>query len=263
MPFVTVQGRRLEYELLSARERSAPAIVLLHEGLGSLALWRDFPARVAEATGAPVLVYSRYGYGRSAPLAEKRPIRFMHEEALQALPELLDSLAIERPVLLGHSDGASIALIHAGGAGRPVAGVIAMAPHVMVEEYGLASIRRAKQDYATTDLRARLARYHADPDSAFRGWNDVWLDPQFVRWNIEEYLPGIRCPVLAIQGEQDEYGTMEQIERIARHATNAPKVELLKLPDCRHSPHRDQPQAVLDAVARFLRELREARATGS
>ena len=252
MEFVTVQNRRIEYRRIPAPKRTAPVIVFLHEGLGSVALWRDFPQKVVEATGYPALVYSRYGYGWSDPLAAPRRVEFMHEEALQALPELLDKLGIERPILFGHSDGASIALIHAGGAQRPLAGVVVMAPHVMVEDITIRSIEAAREAYATTDLREKLARYHADVDSAFRGWNDIWLDPAFREWNIEEYLPRIRCPVLAIQGEDDEYGTMEQLERIRRAV---PDVELLKLADCRHSPHRDQPQAVIDALVRFVARI--------
>lgn len=252
MDFLTVRERRLEYQRLPAADPQAPTLVFLHEGLGSIALWRDFPSQVVAATGCPALVYSRYGYGNSEPLRAPRRVDFMHAEALQTLPELLDKLGIERPVLFGHSDGASIALIHAGGSARPVAGLILMAPHVLVEDVTIRSIEAAKQAYETTDLRAKLARYHADVDSAFRGWSDVWLDPAFRDWNIEEYLPRVRCPVLAIQGEDDEYGTMEQLERIARAV---PGTELLKLPRCRHSPHRDQPRAVIDAAARFLERL--------
>lgn len=253
MSFITVQGRRLEYEFIPSADAGAPVIVFLHEGLGSLALWRGFPARVAGATGCPALVYSRYGYGQSDPLTGPRRADFMHDEALHALPELLDRLAIHKPILFGHSDGGSIALIHAGGAQRPITGLILLAPHVMVEDVSLESIQAARGTYETTDLREKLARYHADPDSAFRGWNDIWLHPEFRTWNIEEYLPRIACPILAIQGENDEYGTMEQIERIAR---SAPHVELLRLPDCRHSPHRDRPEAVIEAVTRFVERIK-------
>jgi pimeloyl-ACP methyl ester carboxylesterase len=165
------------------------------------------------------------------------------------LPQLLDALEIQRPILFGHSDGGSIALIHAGGGGRPVAGVIALAPHVFVEELSVTSIAAAKVAYETTNLRDKLARYHDDVDAVFWGWNDIWLSPAFRAWNIEEYLPGIACPILAIQGEEDEYGTMEQIRRIER---GAPRVTALALTDCRHSPHRDQPQRVLDAVADWI-----------
>lgn len=251
MKTVTVQGKKLEYvRLPSAHPRQgAPAMVFLHEGLGSVAMWRDFPQQVADATGCEAVVYSREGYGGSDPIRKPRAVSYMHDEALLVLPELLERLEIEAPILFGHSDGASIALIHAGGSGRALTGVIAMAPHVLVEDLSVASIAQAKTAYQHTDLPARLGRYHADVESAFRGWNDIWLHPDFRFWNIEEYLPGIRCPVLAIQGEDDEYGSMEQIERIARGAAD---VELAKLADCRHSPHKDQPQAVIAAVAAFV-----------
>ncbi|MBX9964540.1 MAG: alpha/beta hydrolase [Burkholderiales bacterium] len=251
MSFVEVAGTRLEYvRLPSARPVSGrPVIVLLHEGLGSVSLWKEFPQAVADATGCEALVYSRKGYGQSDPITAPRAMRYMHDEALVVLPELLDRLAIERPVLFGHSDGGSIALIHAGGSSRPVAGLIVLAPHVLVEDISVTSIAEAKVAYETADLRERLAQRHANVESAFRGWNDIWLHPDFRAWNIEEYLPRVRVPVLAIQGEQDEYGTLDQIDRIARLA---PDVETLKLADCRHSPHRDQPDAVIAATVDFV-----------
>jgi pimeloyl-ACP methyl ester carboxylesterase len=251
MPFVDVAGGRIEYERIAGGR--LPAIVLLHEGLGSVAMWRDFPAAVARATGHDVLVYSRHGYGRSSPRRAPRPLRFMHDEALVVLPPLLDALGVTRPILLGHSDGGSIALIHAGGSGRAVAGLVLLAPHVMVEEVTVASIAAARRAYETTDLRARLARYHDDVDGAFRGWSEVWLSPDFRAWNIEEYLPAITCPILAIQGDADEYGTMEQVDRIARGARD---VEVLVLADAGHSPPRDRPEEVLAAVTRFVSSLR-------
>jgi len=248
---VRIDGRRLEVARLHpARPRGdSPTIVMLHEGLGSVSMWRDFPQRVADTTGCEVLGYSRIGYGKSDPIETQRNVRYMHDEALVTLPALLDELRIEQPILFGHSDGGSIALIFAGGAGRPVRAVIAMAPHVMVEPISVASIAQAKVAYQSTDLPRRLARYHDDVESAFWGWNDIWLHPEFLHWNIEEYLPAIRCPVLAIQGLDDEYGTMEQIDRIARQV---PATELVKLADCRHSPHRDQPERVLGAVRAFV-----------
>jgi pimeloyl-ACP methyl ester carboxylesterase len=249
MAFADIAGRRIEYERIDVGGYDRPTLVMLHEGLGSIAMWRDFPQRLAHATVSRVVVYSRYGYGNSAPFQEPRNVRYMHDEALVALPELLDKLAIVRPILVGHSDGASIALIHAGGADRPVAGVVAMAPHVVVEDISIASIAAARDAYAATDLRARLARYHADVDGAFRGWNDIWLHADFRAWSIEEYLPRIECPVLAIQGEEDEYGTMRQLTKIGAAVRD---VDLVKLEDCRHSPHRDQPDAVLDAISRFV-----------
>jgi pimeloyl-ACP methyl ester carboxylesterase len=251
MPLVRVSGRRVEYGFVR-RAPGEPVIVLLHEGLGSLSMWRNFPSVVARATRCSTLAYSRCGYGRSDPPGASRRADFMHEEALRVLPAILARLGIERPILLGHSDGASIALIHAG-AGRPVAGVIAMAPHVMVEDVCIARIRETRASYETSGLRDRLARYHQQPDATFRSWSDIWLDPGFRDWDIQNYLPRISCPVLAIQGEDDEYGTMEQIERIARLVPNA---ELLKLPRCGHSPHRDQPQAVITAVSGFVDRIR-------
>ena len=247
--FAQVAGHRLEVERIETAAPTRPTLVLLHEGLGSVAMWRDFPGRLAHACGCNALVYSRYGYGNSDPLAAPREVRYMHDEALVALPELLDQLGIERPILVGHSDGGSIALIHAGARKRPVAAVVTLAAHVLVEDISVSSIAAAKMAYETTDLRAKLARHHADVDSAFWGWNRIWLDPAFRAWNIEEYLPGIDCPVLAIQGEDDEYGTMEQMRRIGAQVKD---VELLELEDCRHSPHRDQPDAVLEAVTRFV-----------
>ena len=249
MPFVTVCSRSLEYERVAVTRADRPTLVFLHEGLGSVAMWRDFPSRVAHATNCNALVYSRYGYGNSEPLSEPRTVSYMHEEALATLPELLDQLAIDRPILVGHSDGASIALIHAGGSRRLVGGLVLMAPHVLVEDISIASIAAAKVTYETSDLRAKLAQYHADVDSAFWGWNRIWLDPDFRRWNIEDYLPRISCPVIAMQGEDDEYGTMEQLARIGRQVADA---ELLTLKDCRHSPHRDQPEAVIEAITFFV-----------
>ena len=248
MALTTAAGGRIEYERI-AGARGGPTIVLLHEGLGSVSMWRDFPRRVAEVTGHEVLVYSRHGYGRSAPLTAPRPVRFMHDEALVVLPALLDTLEIRRPILLGHSDGGSIAIIHAGGSGREVAGLVLLAPHVMVEEISVASIAAARVAYAQGDLRARLARHHDDVEGAFRGWNEVWLRPDFRAWTIEEYLPRVTCPVLAIQGEDDEYGTMEQVERIA-HAV--PGAKVLKLARCGHSPHRDRAEKVLEAIRGFV-----------
>ena len=249
MPYVHAGGHRLDYERIDAGGRDRPTLVLLHEGLGSIAMWRDFPHRLAHATTSRVVVYSRYGYGNSDPLTAPRNLRYMHDEALVALPQLLDALEIERPILVGHSDGGSIALIHAGAHVRAVAAIVAMAPHVIVEDISVTSIAAARDAYRTTVLREKLARYHADVDGVFRGWNDIWLAPDFRAWNIEEYLPRIECPILAIQGEDDEYGTMDQLARIARRARD---VELVKLGDCRHSPHRDQPDAVLDTIARFV-----------
>ncbi len=249
MPFLSIGRGRIEYERIDAGVPGAHTLVMLHEGLGSVSLWKDFPRQLAEATCCSVIAYSRHGYGKSVPVEESRTVRYMHDEALIVLPRLLDALQIEKPILFGHSDGGSIALIHAGGSGRTVSGVIALAPHVFVEDLSVSSIAATKVTFETTDLRQKLARHHDDVDSVFRGWNDIWLSADFRAWNIEEYLPRITCPVLAIQGEEDEYGTMEQIRRIER---GAPRVNTLCLMDCGHSPHRDQPRRVLEAVTHWI-----------
>jgi pimeloyl-ACP methyl ester carboxylesterase len=252
MPFVSCAGHALEYEWLDAAETGKPTLVFLHEGLGSVRQWRDFPLQVVKSTGCRALLYSRYGYGQSDVLAEPRvDLRFMHREALEVLPALLQALRIERPVLVGHSDGASIALIHAG-AGHPVRGLAVMAPHVFVEPICVESIRKAADAFATTDLAQRLGKYHRDPAKTFHLWADAWLDPEFMHWNIEQYLPGIGCPVMAIQGEDDAYGTMAQLERIRRGVRGS--CELVKLAACGHTPFRDQPQATLEALTRFVHE---------
>jgi pimeloyl-ACP methyl ester carboxylesterase len=250
MPFLRAAGRSLEYQWIEGAE---PTLVFLHEGLGSIRQWREFPARVAQATGCRVLLYNRYGYGHSDVLAEPRVgVRFMHDESLESLPRVLAALGIEAPVLIGHSDGASIALIYAG-SGHPARGLALMAPHVFVEDICVRSILQAKHTFEASGIRERLGKYHRDPAKTFYLWNDVWLDPEFLRWNIEEYLPGVRAPVLAIQGENDEYGTMAQLEAIQRQVVV--RCELLKLSRCGHSPHRDQPEAVLAALTRFIGSL--------
>ncbi len=255
MNYLVAAGHRLEYRWVhpgSAPAAALPALVLLHEGLGSVALWKRFPEALAEATGCAVLVYSRYGYGKSDELREARRVDYMHDEALVALPEILDALRIESPVLVGHSDGASIALIHAGGSGRPVRGVVAMAPHVFVEDLTVASIAQAKVTFETTDLCSRLGRYHDHPDTTFRGWNDIWLHPDFRAWNIEAVLPRIACPVLVIQGEDDQYGTLAQVEAIERQAGGP--VEACVLSGCGHSPHVDRPVETAAAISAFVQK---------
>jgi pimeloyl-ACP methyl ester carboxylesterase len=249
---LNIGGRRLEYRLVEPAAANGVDLVMLHEGLGSVSMWREFPEQLARATGCRTLVYSRQGYGHSSPLDAPRQVDYMHEEARLWLPAILLRLGIRRPVLFGHSDGASIALIHAASPESDVAGVIALAPHVKVEDLTVHSISAAKSAYLDTDLHTRLSRHHADADAAFWGWNRIWLEPAFRSWNIEALLPAIRCPILAIQGEDDEYGTMQQIASIARAA---PDARLLGLPACRHSPHRDQPQAVLAAAREFVAGL--------
>ena len=248
MPQVRAAGHAVNYQWVG--EGSAQ-LVFLHEGLGSIRQWRDFPAKVAAAARCRALVYDRYGYGQSDVLAEpRRTVRFMHDEALLALPEILSSLRIQNPVLIGHSDGASIALIHAG-AGHAVRGVVAMAPHVFIEPICLSSIRNATQTFESTELAQKLGRYHQDARKTFYGWADVWLDPEFKGWDIrDDYLPGVRCPVLAIQGRDDEYGTMAQLDEIEARVGGA--CTLLKLDRCGHSPFRDQPEATLKAIENFL-----------
>ncbi|MDQ6628641.1 MAG: alpha/beta hydrolase [Pseudomonadota bacterium] len=230
---------------------AVPTVVFLHEGLGSVAMWKDFPRSFCAAHGLRGFVFSRPGYGRSTPKPqdERWAPDFMHRQADQVLPALFTAVGIDTPWLFGHSDGASIALLHA--AAHAVAGVVAVAPHLFVEAVSVASIERARDAYETGGLRARLARHHDDPDSAFRGWNDAWLNPAFRGWNIEPEIASITAPVLAVQGEDDEYGTLAQIEAIARRL---PKTRLLAIPDCGHSPHRDQPATLSREAGRFILE---------
>jgi len=251
---IVVDGRAVDIEYAWIGEGGAQdeAIVFLHEGLGSLAMWKDYPQQLCEALRMRGLVFSRPGYGRSTPRgsAERWAVDFMHAQALRVLPVLLAALRVPaRPWLFGHSDGGSIALLYAASFPGSVAGVIAVAPHLFVEDVSVRNIAAAKTAYETGDLRPRLARYHGDPDSAFRGWNEIWLDPAFRDWNIEAEMRAIRCPVLAVQGEDDEYGTMAQIERLA---ALAPQTKLVKLAACGHSPHRDQPLALTGAAADFV-----------
>jgi len=243
---------RLEVRWVGVENSSQPTVVFLHEGLGSVAMWKDFPERMCTEHGLRGLVYSRYGYGQSTPRPhdEHWAPDFMHAQAHEVLPALLSELGIERPWLFGHSDGGSIALLHA--ARHAVEGVVVMAPHVRVEKISITSIEAAKLAYETTDLRARLAKYHDDVDGAFRGWNDIWLAPEFRKWNIEAELSKIKAPILAMQGEKDEYGSMYQIEEIQRHI---PGTRILKIPLCGHSPHRDQPEQVLALTQSFLATL--------
>jgi pimeloyl-ACP methyl ester carboxylesterase len=249
MQHAELASRRIEYRFIPGDATAHPTLVFLHEGLGCVALWRNFPDRVAARLHAPALLYSRFGYGGSDGLVARRTPDFMHEEALEHLPRLLDALAIERPLLVGHSDGASIALIHAALAKRDVAALVLMAPHVFVEDLSLASIARIRDTYLSTDLKERLARYHAHVDDAFLGWADTWLDPAFRDWSIEGLSDRIKVPVLLIQGVDDEYGTLAQIERIAARVKGP--VERIVLDACGHSPHRDRETAVLDAIAAF------------
>jgi pimeloyl-ACP methyl ester carboxylesterase len=233
---------------------AAPTLVFLHEGLGSASAWRDFPRRLVERTGCGALVYSRRGYGSSPPAELPRPIKYMHKEAA-VLDDVLRHHRIREAILVGHSDGASIALIYAGRTrSGPLKALILEAPHVFAEPMGIESIAAMKQAYETTDLRERLARHHRDVENAFRGWNDVWLDPRFREWNIEEFLGAITVPVLLIQGTDDEYGTWKQIEAIERQVHSP--VEILRVPRAGHAPHRDQPGLVLERMSAFIQATR-------
>ena len=250
-----LDGRDFEIEYQWVGAAGAPLLVFLHEGLGSRAMWKEFPARLCAAIGMRGLVYSRPGYGRSTPRPpnERWGVDFMHRQARDLLPALLEGLGVDvasdPPWLLGHSDGGSIALLYASFFPRALAGLVVMSPHILVEQLSVDSIEQARRAYLDTDLRARLGRYHDDPDSAFWGWNDIWLDPAFRAWNIETELEAIECPLLALQGVDDEYGTLEQVHGIARRVPGARVVEI---PDCGHSPHRDQPQTVLSEVSAFV-----------
>ncbi|MFL6193435.1 MAG: alpha/beta fold hydrolase [Thermoanaerobaculia bacterium] len=252
--FLEIDGVRLEARWSGPPPESAPTLVFLHEGLGSLSQWRDFPDRLAAATGCGALAYSRAGYGRSDPIALPRPVRFMHDEA-KVLARVLETAGVRRALLVGHSDGASISIIHAGGDPRvDLLGLILEAPHVFTEPHGLASIARIREAYATSDLPERLAKHHgANTEIAFRGWNDVWLHPDFRAWNIEEFLPAIRVPLLILQGEDDEYGTWKQVEAIERQSGGP--VRSVAIPDCGHSPHKEQTERALREMTAFVRGL--------
>jgi pimeloyl-ACP methyl ester carboxylesterase len=251
---VVADGKRLEAAAFGPPPEAAPTLVLLHEGLGCLALWRDFPEKLAEATGFGVFVYSRAGYGRSDPVDLPRPLDFMTREARFSLPAVLGAIGFREGALVGHSDGASIAAIYAGDRkDERVKGLVLIAPHLFAEEPGLASIAEAKRAYETGDLRARLAKYHAHVDAAFLGWNGAWLDPGFKAWNIEDFADRWRAPALVIQGAADQYGTLAQVRAVASRSP-AP-VKTLILDDCRHAPHLEQPQATLEAVATFCARL--------
>jgi pimeloyl-ACP methyl ester carboxylesterase len=249
--FLTIGLHRLEYRMIGPRSDAAPMIVMLHEGLGSAGLWSDFPDKLQKATGAGVFVYSRAGYGRSSPVELPRPLSYMHDEANGILPRLLDAIGFRRGLLLGHSDGASIAAIYAGShQDHRVGGLVLIAPHFFTEDVGLRFIEETRTAYETGDLRARLARWHADVDNAFKGWNGAWLDPNFRKWDITEQLAYIRVPILIVQGEDDQYGTEKQIEVAERECYCPVEVALLK--GARHSPQRDAPELTLKAISDFI-----------
>jgi pimeloyl-ACP methyl ester carboxylesterase len=256
VPFVDIVWRqrpvRVEYAWLAAERQAAPLLVFLHEGLGSLSMWKDFPQRLCDAAGCRGLVYSRPGYGKSTPRADAEHWQpdFMHQQAFEVLPAVLQALDVQEPPwLFGHSDGGSIALLHAARFVAQVAGVVVMAPHIMVEELSVTSIERTRLAYLQTDLRSKLARHHDHPDSAFWGWNDIWLNAKFRDWCITEEINTIRCPLLAMQGLDDDYGTLAQVHGIKERL---PHTQLLELPACGHSPQRDQADAVISATVQFM-----------
>ena len=250
--FVDVDRGPIEYELVVG-DPALPPLVFLHEGLGSIDLWRGVPDEVRAACGDPTtLVYARHGYGRSAPAALPRPVAYMHHEADAVLPALLRRLGLQRPVLIGHSDGASIALLHAGGGGD-VPGLVCIAPHAFVEDETIAGIEAARASAETTDLVAKLGRYHADPASTFSGWNDVWLSPPFRRWNIEDRLPAIGSPALLVQGTGDDYGTLAQLDAIERSVRG--RCERLVVDGAGHAPHLDARVEVVRAIAAFVSSI--------
>ena len=255
--FLDIDGQRLEYRFIGPRPDEAPTLGLLHEGLGCVGLWNDFPDKLSAATGAGVFVYSRAGYGKSSAVRLPRPLSYMHDEARETLPRVLEAVGFQRGLLVGHSDGASIAAIYAGShQDHRVGGLVLIAPHFFTEDSGLASIAEAKKAYATGDLRARLSRWHADVDNAFMGWNDAWLDPEFRKWDITEFLAYVRVPVLIVQGEDDQYGTVKQIE-VAQAECYCP-VEVALLPGARHSPQREVPEPTLKTISDFVARTLQA-----
>jgi pimeloyl-ACP methyl ester carboxylesterase len=252
--FLDLDPMRLEYRMIGPRPDAAPTIVMLHEGLGSVGLWGTFPEKIAEATGAGVFVYSRASYGKSSPGTLPRTTSFMHEEACGVLPRVLDAIGFQRGFLLGHSDGASIATIYAGSVqDHRVRGVVLIAPHFFVEDMGLAEIRRARDAFNTGEFRDKLKRWHADVDAAFRTWSEPWLDAQFKTWDIIEALGYIRVPILIVQGEDDQYGTLKQVET-AQQECYCP-VETAVLPGVRHVPQREAPELTLNAISGFINRL--------
>lgn len=245
----------IEYQWLNKDAADRPIIVFLHEGLGSISMWRDWPEKMCQELNCRGLVYSRYGYGQSTPRKpnELRDIDYLHHEAIQDMPRIFNALGIanEKLILFGHSDGGSIALLFAALSPQNVAAIAIAAPHIYVEDITLEGIRVAKEVYQSTDLSKRLGRHHIDPDSVFWSWNDTWLTPKFAKWNIEQEVKTIKCPILALQGEGDEYGTLDQIFDIEKLNANAVAV---KIAECGHSPHKDQPQLVIKTVAEFLQK---------
>jgi pimeloyl-ACP methyl ester carboxylesterase len=252
--FLDLGDMRLEYRMIGPRPHEAATLVLLHEGLGSVAVWNSFPDALAAATGVGAFVYSRAGYGNSSPSQLPRSVHFMHEEARDVLPRVLDAIGFRRGLLVGHSDGASIAAIYAGSVqDHRVRGLALIAPHFFTEDMGIAEIERARIAYEQGALRSKLARLHANPDNAFHNWCDPWLDPEFRKWELTDELAHIRVPMLIVQGEQDQYGTLRQIE-VAQQECYCP-VEVALLPNTRHAPYREAPEATLAAISEFANRL--------
>ena len=250
---ITIDGHQLDVRTVGS-DGQRPSQVFLHEGLGSIELWRSYPGEVATSTDERAVVYSRYGHGWSDIQRERRPVDFMDREAFVVLRDLIETVGVSDPILIGHSDGASIAMLYASR--HPVAALVLLAPHVFTESVGLDEIRRASTQLGDADLLERMAKYHQDPAATFAAWNDVWLDPDFESWNIEPALSGVTCPVLLIQGQDDEYGTMAQIDAISRQLGGS--IDQLLLADCRHSPHLDHRAATADATAGFIKDIRAA-----
>jgi len=249
--FVDIAGKRLHVRRLGS-DLPGPPLVFLHEGLGSVELWRDFAEDVVTGSGHTGLVYSRYGNGWSSPLTEPRKPDYMHVEAVETLPSIVERHIDEPPILIGHSDGASIALIHAG-SGHPVKGLVLIAPHVFVEPAGIASISSLSDEFPISEMPEKMAKYHVEPKTTFRGWADIWLSNEFRAWDISDFAAGLRCPTLLIQGDADEYGTVDQLDAIdTRMATTA---ERLMVPDAEHSPHLSHPELVVPAVIDFISRL--------
>ncbi len=252
--FVELDDVKLEAMCFGPRPQDAPTIVMLHEGLGCVALWRDLPQILSKETGHGVFVYSRAGYGQSLPCELPRPPDYMTREAMDVLPSVLDAIGFREGILFGHSDGATIAAIHAGMSGdRRVRGAVLMAPHFFGEETGLEAILVAKNDFETGDLRARLEKYHADVDCAFYGWNNAWLSPAMKDWNVAETIDYLRVPVLAIQGGDDPYGTLAQIEEIESRSYAPVDVEIFD--DCGHAPQTEKPVETRAAIVEFVTRL--------
>ena len=260
--FLSIGSQRLEYRFIGPRPDQAPTLVLLHQGLGCVGMWEDFPEKLQAATGAGVFVYSREGYGQSSPVTLPRPLSFMHQEAQQTLPQILDTIGFQRGLLVGHSDGASIAAIYGGShQDHRVGGLVLIAPHFIVEDATIAAIAAMRKAYDLTDLRARLGRWHADADATVHGWSDVWLKGDFRKWDLTEFLAYIRVPVLIVQGEDDNYGTVRQIE-IAQEECYCP-VEVALLPGVKHAPQREAPEVTLETISEFVGRVMETETASS